>query len=1212
MENASEAATEKGEATPALARPFPFVGMGASAGGVQALTEFFRVLPDDVEAAFVVIVHLDPTRQSELSQILADRTKMPVIQVEDRVPLEPRHVYVIPPDRKLVIDDRHVATGKFDEPRWHRAPIDLFFRSLAAQHGEDFAIVLSGAGSDGAVGVKAIKESGGIILVQDPQEAEYSSMPQSAIATGLADFILPVCEIAARLPELVRNRAYGLVEPLRMEDEEALRRILSHLRARTGHDFSKYKRSTVHRRIARRMQVRLAGSLAGYLTVLRDNVEEAQALFADLLISVTTFFRDPASFQKLADLVIARLFDEKDAESTIRVWVPGCATGEEAYSLGVLLLEEASRHDICPKIQLFASDLDGAALATAREGRYPLAIEADLSEERLRRFFTREAEHYVVKRELRDVVLFATHSLLKDPPFSRLDLVSCRNLLIYLDRELQEQACVTLHYGLRQGGYLFLGSSESADNPPGLFRSIDRAARIYQSVQAKAESISVVQRFAAAPRRSEPQAAPPPTPLKAHSAAAAHHEALERRAPPSVVVDEAYRVIHLSETAGRYLEPSSGPLPTDLTELARPELRFDLRAALHRAFSRSESTLSAAIPVRLDGTRHRVYLQVSPLGEDAPARRSALVMFIEGEAIDESSKPRSEESGAANIRIQQLQQELQLSESQLKTSRQEYEAANEELRAANEELQSINEEYRSTAEELETSKEELQSVNEELQTVNNDLKNKLDVVSRAHADIQNLVAATDVGILFLDPQLRIKRFTPPIANLFHIAPGDEGRPIADFTHNLSYERLIQDAQGVLDNLAPIEFEVGSTAGRWYLMRLRPYCTVENKIDGVVVTFVDITERRRAEAEVRDSEARLKAVVDGAIEAIVTIDERGIILTINKATTTIFGYQAHELPGQDVRVLMPEPLRSRQRNFIQNYLRTGDAKTGMGSEVEAQRKDGSLFPAELIVSEIRHGSERLFIGFLRDLSEKREFQMRLEALQGDRMNSMGEFAASLAHEINQPLAATATYLNAARRLLQLPAEQRPASIEQSLESAAGQVMHAGHILSHLQRFIARGEPDKTLQNLHDLIRDALALTAAGAKQANIQVVLQLNAEKDHILADKIQIEQVLVNLIRNAKQAMSNSEKRCLTISTSVDQDMIRTDVLDTGQGLSEQAKSDLFKPTSSTKADSLGVGLWIAHSIIEMHYGTIWAESNPGGGARFSFTLPLANASNDE
>ncbi len=1185
---------------------FPTVAIGTSAGGVRALQEFFESLPKDVNAAFVVIVHLDPAHQSELPNILATRTRMPVTQVTGHIPIEPGHVYVIPPNRQLVVTDHHLSVAEFDEPRWQRTPIDLFFRSLAAQHGDDFAIVLSGAGSDGSLGIKAVKEAGGVILVQDPDEAEYNSMPQSAVATGIADFVLPVREIAKTLPELIRNRGVISYEFLSETEDENLRKILAHLHVRTGHDFSSYKKATVRRRIARRMQVQRATSTADYLAILRESAAELNALFADLLISVTMFFRDPAAFDKLVTVAIPRMFEGKAAGDSVRAWVAGCATGEEAYSITMLLLEEAARRDVRCELQVFASDLDDAALMIAREGRYPRAIEADMTDDRIKRFFTRENDHYRVTRELRNVVLFARHSLLKDPPFSRADLISCRNLLIYLDRQLQQQVCATFHFALAPTGYLFLGSSESADSPIGMFRVVDREARIYERMPVPSD-VQVPLRV------GPPRFGQEPLPARtAHyrvpDQAGAHREALERLAPPSAVVDSSYRVVHLSERVGRYLQPSGGTLINDITELAREELRPDLRAALRRVFERTEPSLSGPIAVRFNGAARRVYLQAKPLGADPNAGRSAILFFFEGEALgDGAGDVTTTEDGGRGEQIQQLQQELQFSQSQLRTSREEYEGANEELRAANEELQSINEEYRSTAEELETSKEELQSINEELQTVNAELKTKLEAVSRAHSDIQNLMAATDVGILFLDARLRIKRFTPTIAQLFNVAEGDEGRSITDFTHSLGYDGLAADARATLRDLSSTEHEVRGGNGSWYLMRMRPYRTVEDRIDGVVVTFVDISERRHAEDALRDSEARMRAVIDGVAVSIATINEAGIIQSVNKATTTMFGYPAEELIGRNVDILAAEPYRSQHDSYIRRYLETGEARIiGTGREVEARRKDGSTFPIELNVSDIRHAGERLFIGFSRDLSERRGLEARLSRLHSNRLDSMANMATALAHEINQPLAAAANYLFTGRHLLEAQSAPPDSRVDEALDKASSQMHRAGQIVAHLREFLTRGEPDKTERSLHDLIRRACELLAPAAKDAGTEIALHLDAAEDVVLADRIQIEQAIFNLIRNAVEAMADSPERKVTISTAVDGDMIRAEVSDTGKGLSGSGQADLFTPFTSTKSNGLGVGLSISRSIIEAHYGTIWAEPNPGGGAKFSFTLPLA------
>jgi two-component system CheB/CheR fusion protein len=836
----------------------PVVAIGASAGGIKALQQFFDRIPNDTGACFVVIVHLAPDYESHLAEIIGTRSTMPAATVEGGAELQPNHIFVIPPNRQLQITDHEITTFEFKEARGRRAPIDFFFRSFAEQRGDGFAVILTGAGTVGSVGAKAVKEGGGIVLVQDPLDAEYGSMPRSAIAMGIADIVLPIPQLADQLVTLIREKMHMHEQAEDEAEDDFLKRILGLLRARTGHDFSHYKRSTVMRRIARRMQLARKETLAEYFEYARTDTEEAQALFSDLLISVTTFFRDPAAFDRLAVEVIPRLFEDKDASSTVRVWCAGCATGEEAYSIAMLLFEEAARRELPAELQIFATDLDIVALSTAREGCYPTAIEADVSEARLRRFFVREGQSYRVKRELRDAVVLATHSLVKDVPFSRLDLVSCRNLLIYLDRNLQQQVISTLNYALLPGGYLFLGASESADNPPGLFRSIHSDARIYKSIERTSDRLVLLPRVTSAPRFLDRPKPLPKTTLT-HSEATQHRQVLEELAPPSILVDEGHHIIHLSETAGRYLLHPAGTPTTEVTELVRPELRIDLRAALYRALEQGQSSLSLPISVQFNGTSERVYVQV----KSVTARdhtRTALVIFIEGSPIE---KPASGESVTAdegqsfNIAIQQLHDELNATRARLKASHEEEEAANEELRAANEELQSINEEYRSTAEELETSKEELQSFNEELQTLNHELKAKLESISRAHNDLQNLMAATDVGTLFLDNRLQIKRFTPGVAEIFNITAGDEGRSITDFTHRLDYDGLPADSEEILRTLIPIEREVHSQNGSWFLMRLRPYRTVEDKIEGVVVTFVDVTQRREAEEALRTSEERLK-------------------------------------------------------------------------------------------------------------------------------------------------------------------------------------------------------------------------------------------------------------------------------------------------------------------------------------------------------------------
>ena len=950
------------------------IGIGASAGGIQALQTFFDALPDDTGAAFVVVVHLDPQRPSDLSSILATRTRMPVAQVGAPEQLRANHVYVVPPDRRLRITDHEISSAEFDEPRGQRAPIDSFFRSLAEQHGDGFAVILTGAGADGAVGVRAVKEAGGFILVQDPNEAEYPSMPRSAIATGIADFILPVRDLAARLVELVLNRDSGAIADDRKFDEEVVRRILAHLRVRTGHDFSKYKRSTILRRIARRMQITRIDDPTDYYDFLRDQAEEAQALLADLLISVTTFFRDNEVFESLKTNVLPTIFESKQTSDSIRVWVPGCATGEEAYTIAILLLEEAARHEISPPIQVFGSDLDVGALAMAREGRFPAAIEADVSEERLRRFFTHEGDQYRVRQELRDIVLFASHSVLRDPPFSRIDLISCRNLLIYLDRELQEQSCSTFHYSLNPGGFLLLGASETADNPPGLFHSIDRKSRIYQSTAQTGDKPRLLPRLLGSlnVHQDTTHVGRVVTPGMALSEAALHRQAIETVAPPSILVDRMHRVLHLSENAGRYLQPSGGPLSGDLVDLVRPELRFELRSALHRIFERRQPTLSLPIPVRFNGAPHRVLIQLKLAESDeASEPLHALVLFVEGEAIEEALPASAQDT--TNETVRRLTQELELTQERLRTTREESELANEELRAANEELQSINEEYRSTSEELETSKEELQSINEELQTVNSELKLKLEAVSRAHSDLQNLMAATDFGTLFLDSALRIKRFTQPVTELFRITPSDEGRPVTDFAHQLEYGDLVADARTVLAHLAPIGREIRSSDGRWYDLRLRPYRTVDDKIDGVVITFVDVTQRRRVEQALRDSERQLsqvKQLVELSHDPIFIWEFDGGIVEWNRGSAELYGYSREEALGRNKEQLLRTRVPGTSFAAIREQLSADGSWSG---EVRHRTKDGRELTIESrIVLESLDG-RKLALESTRDVSERKVWE-----------------------------------------------------------------------------------------------------------------------------------------------------------------------------------------------------------------------------------------------
>ncbi|WP_255329435.1 CheR family methyltransferase [Paracoccus albicereus] len=686
----------------------------------------------------------------------------------------------------------------------------------------------------------------------------------------------------------------------------------------------------------RRMQVTRNTSISAYADYLVENPEEAQELFSDLLISVTSFFRDPQAYEILAREGISSLFDNVGDEG-IRAWVAGCATREEAYSLAILLLEEASRRKDFVPIQIFATDLDEGALGTARQGRYPASIEVDVSEDRLRQYFVKEGLHYRIKKEVCDIVLFASHSVIKDPPFMRLDLIFCRNLMIYMERQLQREVCALFAYGLTPGGLLFLGSAETTDATPDLFSPINREARLYRARTQASRKIPLMSRMPVEHRLTEvEQPYREQRQQRDRSIGAVHIDTLEKTSPPSILVDRAGQALHLSQNAARFLLASAGPVSSDLADLVRTELRLDLRSALRAALDQGQPTLTSPISVLLDGSHRRVVMHVAPVIQAADQPPShAIVLFMDGGAALEADQPPEGSEGQGEVN--RLRQDLVALESRLAASRSENETAIQDLRVANEELQSINEEYRSTSEELETFKEELQSMNEELKTVNSELKTKLESIGAANSDLENIVAATDIGTLFLDQKLRIRMFTPRVADVFNVTEPDVGRSITDFTHRLDYRGLADDALAVLRNLAPIEREAQSEDGRWLMMRLRPYRTVEDRIEGVVVIFIDVTAQHQADQRLRISEERFRALTHATADAIFRMtpdwtEMRELIGGgfLADVTATLSNWEDRYILVEDqpgIRSEIDTAIQSKQPFEMEHRVRRADGSTG---------------------------------------------------------------------------------------------------------------------------------------------------------------------------------------------------------------------------------------------------------------------------------------------
>jgi len=962
----------------------PVVGLGASAGGITALKHFLAHVEQPSGAAYVVILHLSPEHESHLAEVLQRASAMPVAQVTSNVAIEADHVYVLSPNKSLTITDGHLSAADFSRAEQRRTPVDLFFRTLAESHGSrSVAVVLSGTGPNGSAGVKRIKAYGGLVIAQDPSESEYPDMPENSIATGLVDVILPVAAMPAKIAsyfEHLRRDTTELDQSTAAPDkEDAIREVLALLRVRTGHDFSNYKPATVRRRIERRMTLREVSSIAGYARLIRQEPPEAIALMQELLISVTSFFRDAAAWRGLEERIIPRIFMNKDPADQVRVWVPGCATGEEAYSIAMLLAEQAAGFNQAPAIQLFATDLDLRAITIAREGRYSAADVAEVSEERLQRFFTRDLSAYRIRRDLREQVLFAQHNVVKDPPFSHLDLISCRNLLIYLNRTVQERVIETFHFALRPGGYLFVGTSEAPEGADELFTRADHGAHVYESRTATSRLAVPLSHDVLTVSRPEPTGQTRPGDRLAP--ADLHQRLLEQYAPPSLIVSADHHVVHMSERVGRYMQIRGGELSRDLLTLVRPELRPDLRTALHQAARDRTNVDVRGIVVPLQEGLGRVDIAVRPvLRAGDPVQGFFLVIFDETGGAGADGQPQRLLTSPAEPALEHLEEELLRLKGQLRTTVEQYETQVEEAKASNEELQAMNEELRSAAEELETGKEELQSVNEELTTVNEELKIKIEELAVTHNDFQNFVNATDVGAIFLDRTMRVKFSTPLARVVFNLLESDSGRLLSDITSRLSYGRVHQDVQAVLERLTPIEREVETDDHHWHLMRLRPYRTGDNRIDGVVITFQDITERYNAEIRLRQSEERLRMLLDSALDyAIFTITENGIIDSWNSGAERMFGYQADEVLGAHFELLFTPEDRAADvpRNELAEARRTGRAS----DERYHLRKNGAQFYCSGVTRRLVGGGKG-FAKIARDLTQPREAADALKMAKDD--------------------------------------------------------------------------------------------------------------------------------------------------------------------------------------------------------------------------------------
>lgn len=848
--------------------------MGASAGGLQALQQFLSHVPAKSGMAYVIVQHLDPHRQGMLVELLQLHTSMPVVEVRDEMRVRPDHVYVIPPgqDMSLLHGSLHLLAPP--EPRGLRLPIDFFFKSLADDRQQNsIGVILSGMGSDGTLGLRAIRQAAGACFVQSPASAQFDSMPRSAINAGVADVVANADELPGRilayigrvqLQDATENKA-----EVDHKDNGMLDKVIVLLRLQTGHDFSLYKKSTITRRIERRMGLHQLARLSDYLRYLRENPQESELLFGEMLIGVTSFFRDPAVWEQLKTEVLPALLAAYPDGGVLRAWTPGCSTGEEAYSLAIIFRE--ALEELSPmrrfSLQIFASDLDKDAIATGRNGIYPHTIAADVSEKRLNRFFVEEAGCYRVCNEIREMVIFAEQNIIADPPFTKLDLLSCRNLLIYLESELQSKLMQLFHYSLNPNGVLVLGSAESTGSANHLFSSLGGKNRIYRRLDATVRVLPVgfplafansYTRHAEGVVTGQGDFLPPPVNLQL----LVEKLVLQRYAPAAVLVTSQGDMLFFSGKTGKYLEPASGKPSLNLFAMAREGISQALTEAFHQSMRQKNIVTLKKIKISSYGPAQYVDVVVQPLEEPSGLRGMALIVF-QDVVPPRRRRLNSDSEGATedSVRLEVAIKELQQSREESKSVREEMQTSQEELKSTNEELQSTNEELQSTNEELTTSKEEMQSMNEELQTVNHELQAKVAELSRASDDMRNLLDSTEIATLFLDTALNVRRFTTQMTRIIKLIPVDTGRPITDIVTDLHYPEMVDDARAVLRTLVFHETDVPTTDGRWFKVRIMPYRTQENRIDGLVITFSDISVSKKLETELRAAKDVLQVLAD---------------------------------------------------------------------------------------------------------------------------------------------------------------------------------------------------------------------------------------------------------------------------------------------------------------------------------------------------------------
>ncbi|MBD2598386.1 PAS domain-containing protein [Nostoc spongiaeforme FACHB-130] len=1210
---------------------FPIVGVGASAGGLEAFTQLLSHLPNDTGMGFVFIQHLSPNQKSILAEILSRTTEMPVMQAQNDMVVEPNHVYVIPPNAMMTISEGKLNLVPRQKTRAQVMSVDTFFFSLAQERGSKaIGVVLSGGDADGARGLAAIKEAGGITFAQNETSAQVSSMPNTAVASGQVDFVLTPQAIAQELAHLSDHPYIRPSNPaqsieVRPTEETALPQIFSLLKAATGVDFNLYKHTTLKRRILRRMILYKLERLEDYASYLQEHPAEVKALYYDVLITVTSFFRDPEAFEALKTKVFPQIIKERNSHSPIRIWVVGCSTGEEAYSIAICLLEYLHNQNINRQIQVFATDINEIAIEKARTGIYKYNQLIDVSPDRLQRFFTSVEGGYQIRKIVREVCVFARQNLISDPPFSHLDLITCRNVLIYLSSAVQKKLLPLFHYGLNPNGFLMLGTSETIGEFSNLFALIDRKYKIYSRKMAMTRlGIDLIGSSYPSENFSTQLSASERTWSDVEIQKVADQIVLEQYAPVGVIIDSGLEIVQFRGQTNPYLQLPSGRPSFNLLKMAKEELRLELRTAIHQAKKRGVIVKKEGIQVKDNEKVKLVTIEVIPFNAASTTERYFLIIFTEIPAAATSllnlpSDNRKSKPTNGQDEINRLQQELATTKEYLQSIIEEQQSTNQDLRAANEEILSSNEELQSTNEELETAKEEIQATNEELNTINDELQRRNLESTQVSNDLQNLLSSINLPILMLGGDLRIRRFTPVAENIFNLISSDVGRPLSDINHNLNIPDLEQQIMEVINTLNFKTQEVQDQEGHWYDLRIRPYRTIDNKIDGAVIVLVDIDALKRSARQITAARDYAEAIVATVRESLVVLDTNLSVITANQ-----FFYEKFQVSPTETEQRLVYEIGNGQwnipqlRSLLESIL--PDQSQFQDLEIEHNFEQIGQKVMRLNARKLLHIHDApMILLVIEDITQQKQLEAERTQLLAQEQSAReaaetanrakDEFLSILSHELRNPLNAMLGWANLLRthQLNEATVNQGLAAIEGSAQAQASLI----NDLLDISR-ITSGRLQMNAQeiDLVPIIEAAIAVVSLAAETKNIQIKINLASTSRVIIGDPVRLQQVVWNLLSNAIKFTPANGRVDVTLEYTDLQAQIR--VSDTGQGISEEFLPYIFErfrqaDGSKTRSNpGLGLGLAIVRHLVELHGGTVEAQS-PGEaqGSTFIVRLPL-------